>query len=171
MVRGATVDCTDTHGRLVAHQDGELSPSETLQVSEHMSGCARCADRYERLLAATPRPNLSIPPAILRRLHDRVDVDAILAAAANGAANRPHPSWVARGAAWLRRDTEIPMAAVIGYLLLLAAALGWGAASWHAPPGAPPAETLVAEQPSPEIPAEQWQPVSWQPEEETPGMH
>lgn len=166
--QGTSMDCGEAIQRLVALQDGELSPSEAVQVQEHLAACGACRMREYRLAAATPRDTLRIPPAVLARLSDRVSADVVLALADRPAANRPHPGWVARAAGWLRRDLEIPAAAVLGYVVLLAMSLGWAASSWLSHPSID--VTGDGSHAASEIPAEQWRPAAYNPEGEE-GVH
>ncbi|HHO50444.1 MAG TPA: zf-HC2 domain-containing protein [Deltaproteobacteria bacterium] len=159
--------CREARDRLVAFQDGELSRSEREQLVEHLTGCTRCRELEQRLRAVTPAPEPLQPPLhVQRRLRLALDVDTILTAAGD----RPEvtaPGPIERLLRWLRRDLELPAAAAVAYVVILAAALGWGASNWwslstlqqqryaatHGP----------ATQDSPAIPAEHWRPAAYNP--------
>jgi predicted anti-sigma-YlaC factor YlaD len=168
--QGTAMDCGEARQRLVALQDGELAPSEQVQVEEHLASCPSCRALEARLAAVTPRASLQVPPAMLARLEDRVATDVILALA-DRSANRPHPTWIARAGRWLRRDLEIPAGAVVGYLVLLAATLGWAVASWWSLQSQPSLD-VASDAPGvgSEIPAEQWRPAAYSPEADE-GVH
>lgn len=167
------MSCSEVQDRLVAWQDGELSPGETLQVGEHLEGCAACARLEARLDAATPRARLAPPAGVRAALADRVSAEVILALAERPPAPPPPPSPAARLGRWLRRDATVPRGAVAGYLVVLAVVVGWGLSSWWslAALRAADADPHRAAQTSPatgapEIPADQWRPAAYNPEEE-----
>lgn len=159
--------CRETQDRLVAFQDGELARSERELLVEHLSQCAACSELERRLREVTPAAGTLQPPLhIQRQLQLALDVDTILEAA-----QRPEPAGpglLARLARWLRRDLELPTAAAVAYVVVLAAALGWGASNWWS------LSTLQQQhryatghaegtQDSPAIPAEHWQPAAYNP--------
>ncbi|MEZ4236713.1 MAG: zf-HC2 domain-containing protein [Myxococcota bacterium] len=155
--------CNEVIPRLVAWQDGELSPGEATQVSEHVAGCAGCARAHHRLAITAPLPPPAPPAAVQRRLAAAFDVDAILAAAeAPEPAVPPAPSWASAAWAHLARPSAVPRAAVLVYLALLAAALGWGASNWWALRDTG-AVALDPAHPSGAIPASQFRPAAYDP--------
>ena len=158
------MNCRATRKRLVAFQDGELSPGERSQVSKHLAGCATCRHLERRLGAATPEPFLWVPEEHQVALEAALDASAL-------AAHDGEPrtlQW-----SWLSRRTHLPAGAVLAYGALLVLALMWGVGNWlearslqvalqelHV--GAPVGTELgVAPL---EIPADQFRPASWTPE-------
>ena len=127
--------CHDTRARLVALQDDELSPSEQVQVREHLARCDRCRDLESRLARATPDAGLVVPAAVTRRLHDALDVDHILAVAAQAPAGRPGLSTQVRRL--LQTNLELPVGVALAYAALMVLVLGAGAVSWWSTPAAP----------------------------------
>jgi anti-sigma factor RsiW len=122
------VDCTWTMDRLVALQDGELSPGEDAFVREHLDGCPDCAAMEEALAAATPVADLIVPPEIQAALE--VAVDTAVAAALEHPVDRRAPGSAWRR--WLRRDRDLSNGAILAYGFVLAACLGWGLSNWFA---------------------------------------
>lgn len=150
--------CSEVRERLIPWHDGEVGPSEAALLSEHVEGCASCAAFDQRLRATAPRPPpVKMPPDISARLDAAFDIDALLAKASEPAP-APARSWWSSGRALLLRRTEVPLGAVVAYLLLLAASLAFGLSGWY---GAPePARTAG----SPEgIPADQFRPAAFEP--------
>lgn len=148
--------CEEVRERLVAWDDGELSPGEATQVDEHVRSCRACAARDEALRAATPSaPQWSVPDHVLRALHERVTGDIVLAAAALPEANVPVALRLHR---FLRREAQVPMAAVVAYAALLVLAVSLAVTGWWT---TTPSGT-VADQPS-TLPSEQYEPASFQP--------
>jgi anti-sigma factor RsiW len=136
--------CNEVVPRLVAWQDGELSRSESVQLEEHVSGCASCARSHHRLALTLPLPPLPPPDAVRRRLAAALDVDAILAAAEEPEAPALAPSWIARCWRSIVRPSSVPFGAVLVYLSLLAATFGWGASNWWALRQAQPTSVTAA---------------------------
>jgi anti-sigma factor RsiW len=147
--------CDEARDRLVAWDDGELSPGEATQVAAHVRGCLACAGHAAALRAVTPRPRPVVPADVLARLHARVDPDVVLTAAARPA---PPTSFGAGVRGFLRREAQVPMGAVLAYAAVLALAVGLAAFGWW---GAP-TELRVADQPEP-LPSEQYEPASFTP--------
>jgi anti-sigma factor RsiW len=148
--------CDEVRERLVAWDDGELSPGEATQVGEHVRGCRACAARGEALRSVTPvAPQWAVPDHVLRALHERVTGDVVHAAAAPPEV--PDPI-VVRLHRFLRREAQVPMAAVVGYAALLLLAVSLAVSGWWT---AAPSRT-VADQPS-TLPSEQYEPASFQP--------
>ncbi len=166
------MECGDAQARLVAMQDDELAPSETLQVREHVATCGVCSQLERRLEAATPMPEISVPPRVRAQLHARLDLDQILAAADRVPSARR--SSLGRAQRWLQRDAEIPNVVLLAATVLLTMSLSWGLSSWWSlaslqaelaegtPTQAAPAHAGVTAA----IPAEQFRPASYTPEEE-----
>lgn len=162
--------CRHVRTRLVAFQDEELAPGEAQQVVDHLARCGDCRQLERRLDGVTPQARLVVPADVRARLHARVDGPVLRRVAAS----RPQPrrSVLAGWLAWFRRETEVPMGALLAYGLVLAGVLAWGLSNWWtlehlearldahqtAAAGAPEAPT--------QIPAEQYRPASWTPEED-----
>lgn len=53
--------CHAVHPLLVAFRDGELSPGESVRVTEHLDRCEACQDLDRELVLATPSPFLATP--------------------------------------------------------------------------------------------------------------
>lgn len=123
------IDCHWVEDRLVALQDGELSPGETHFVMEHLAGCASCTDLEEALLAATPAPSLVVPAEIQAALEAAVEqaVERALTTPADPPP-APHRPWTR----WLRRDRDLSNGSLLAYGFLLAACMGWGLSNWFA---------------------------------------
>ncbi|MCB9687643.1 MAG: zf-HC2 domain-containing protein [Alphaproteobacteria bacterium] len=163
------MECHEVRDRLVAWQDGELSPGETVQLEEHLDGCSDCRRHERRLADATPRPELlrprmdqRVPAHILAALADRVDADSILAAA-----RRPEPApppHASRVASWLRAEARVPRGWMLVYAAVLFGAIGFGLSSLWSPTAPPPARVGSID----DIPAGQFQPASYDPTRATP---
>ena len=76
---------------LVALHDGEVSPSEQVQLEEHLADCSECRLRYQRLADLIPAPELSVPPAVGNRLWAEVTADSVLAEVDSPKTFRPAP--------------------------------------------------------------------------------
>lgn len=165
--------CDEVQDRLVAWHDDELSPSEAVQVGEHVATCPRCARSSHRLADALPLPPPRAPTHVLRRLDRALDVDALLAEA-----ERPIPRVVPRGSvasrAWrsFTVPASVPAGAVALYIGLLAATFVWGVSNWwtlsslrggHATPAA---ATAIHGIERGAIPADHFRPASYDPDPE-----
>lgn len=164
--------CDWVEERLVAFRDGELSPGEATFVEEHVARCPACAEHDAALMDATPEHALTVPPEVLARMI--AAVDASLDEAVDGPRRAAvRPGALGRWARWLRRDRDMPNAAVLGYSVLLAACVGWGLSNWLAlqqmrddTPARVAATASDAVVPSgAALPSDQYQPASWSPED------
>lgn len=166
------MDCQWTQDRLVALQDGELSPSEETFVLEHLAGCPTCQEYELALSLATPEPSLVVPHAIQIALEARID------AALDDAFAHPAPPAVASHSwsRWLRRERDLSNGHALAYGFLLAACLGWGLSNWFAVQ-ALQTETLAPvhmahtsstpRDATTTVPADQYRPASWNADEPT----
>ena len=152
------MDCRDARPLLVAHFDGELSPSAHHLVEAHLDDCWACRARAERLERLTPEHALVIPPDVLDQLASRVSLEQL----APIAAERPSPAPATPGfGAWLAEPLGVSRLAVFGYVVVLAGAIGWGLSQ-----GALPSDTGAPATASTEpMPAGQYRPASWTPQE------
>lgn len=145
------MSCIDVRDRLVAWQDEELSPGETVLVAEHLDGCAACRDQERGLARATPRPFLQIPAAMdraaLDRLHRALDVAAVTPAPRA----RPRPA--------------LPDLSRFAYAAILMTAIGFGLYQWSSARRleAELASRIETPVPSAAIPGDQYMPASWKP--------
>ena len=122
--------CSSVRRRLVAFQDGELSPGEMTLVQEHLEKCASCSNLEERLARATPQPTLMIPVAV------QLKMEAAVREALEEAKRNPEPvteivtetrapsSASPLGRSWMRAGL---------YAALAALTVGWGATAWWSP--------------------------------------
>jgi anti-sigma factor RsiW len=148
--------CHEVRERLVAWDDGELSPGEATQVDDHVRTCPACAAHGNALHGVTPRPSaLHVPAHILAALHQRVDVDVVLAEVAR---QRDPDPVVVRLQRFLRQEAQVPMVAVVAYAAVLLLAVSLAVSGWWS---SAPALT-VADQPS-TLPSEQYEPASFRP--------
>lgn len=117
------MSCAWVEQRLVAWQDGELSPGEHTRVGEHLETCRSCR-RLERDLArVTPRPAAPVPSEATAALFARMD--AALARAWDEPAPAPVlPRWAA--------PIGMPGATVVAYAALLLLTVAWGTYNWRA---------------------------------------
>ena len=114
--------CAAVQKRIVAWQDAELSPGETVRVSEHLQGCTACRSIERRCAAATPRVDLRVPRAIQSRLLIATRTDALLALAAQ----RPHRKRISSlSFRWLHREVEVPRWGIMVAATALALTLGY----------------------------------------------
>jgi len=160
--------CWKIRARLVAYQDGELSPGEAHQVREHLAACARCRHLERRLEEVTPRPELRVPAHVQARLEARVTGPALRARSASLPPDRPRAASL-RLIDWLRRDAGFSMGAVL-VCTVVAMLLGWslGHLSHTALPrlarGTDPAITVLEADGTVErLPADQYRPASYTP--------
>lgn len=164
--------CTAIQDRLVAWQDDELGPSEAAQIEEHVARCAACRSVDRRLRLAPLGDALVIPASVTARLHAATDPDALLAAAADP---RREPRFPLEPAwrRWLVDAVEVPgwsLLAAAAALLIVASYAGYTAVQLEgtqaelaarAARDAAPAEIAPAD-----LPADQFQPASFQPGED-----
>jgi len=163
--------CHEVEPQLVAWHDGELGPSATQQVEEHLQTCAHCVDRSQRLLDATPQPWVRPPSDVQRRLEEAVDVDLVLT---HARVRGPLPSG-RRLPRWLTEPREVHPLALMAYAALLAMSLGWGLANWTNPatggvtPSGDSADAMANGRPhapaADVIPADAYAPASYQPDD------
>lgn len=152
--------CSEVRERLVPWHDGELGPSESALIEEHVSNCSQCASIDRRLQASMPQPpTCSPPPDIMARLDAAFDIDALLSAAQQKPRTAQLSVW-GRGRLWLGQRTSVPIGAVMVYLLLLAASFAWGVSGrWErSSPDSAALEGTTAD-----IPADQFRPASFEP--------
>lgn len=164
--------CAAVQRRLVAWQDRELSPGESVKVSEHLERCPECRAAEARLATVGLLEPVAVPAHIEARLRAATNVDAILTAAADESRRTPFPAdpWWQR---WLVDGIEVPgwsvlaAAAAVSLLAIWAlhtrvelagtqAELAARAIPLSAGPEAPPID----------LPADQFQPAAYQPGEE-----
>lgn len=165
--------CRHVRARLVAFQDGELSPGEMQQVAEHLRRCPDCHQLDRRLQAVTPQARLLLPADVLARLHARVD-GPVVRGIATERPQDPPPAW-SRWVLLLRRELAVPFGAALTYATLLVLALAWGLSNWWTvhtleariavTEGA--SQRALAQEP---IPASHYRPASWTPGEDA-GYH
>ncbi len=152
--------CDEVVELLVAMSDGELSRSQGVLADEHLARCAECQALRLALDAATPQPFLDPPHHVQAELQRRVNIDTIWSKSLTDAPRARRASL----AQWLGTPAELSRGAMVAYAALLLATLSWGAASWFvpaSPTGAPPSPAARVE-----IPADHYQPASYQPEED-----
>lgn len=147
--------CDEARDRLVARDDGELSPGEATQVDEHLRGCAACAAHRGALQAVTPRPRARPPAHALRRLDDALDVDLLLAKAAEAPAAEPLST---RARRFFGAEVTVPRTHALAYAAALLLAVGLAVAGWWS--GEAPA--TVADHAAP-LPSVQYEPASFRP--------
>lgn len=174
------MECDEVRGRLVALHDDELSPSEGVQVREHVGRCISCGARERRLRATLPSPAFGpLPDAVRARFSAALDPSLILALAEEPVERvRPVPLrgvWSA-----VTRAASVPMGAVVVYLVLLAGSFAWGVSNWwtlaalrepsaigaRPSAGATGAPTAVS---GTAIPADQFRPAAYDPSAEADG--
>ena len=153
--------CSEAESQIVAWQDGELAPSAEHQLVEHVSRCRSCAERAARLDACTPRPITHLAPQHRAALDEALNVDLILAEAdRQGPLSTP---W--RVPRWVRGESEVSHLSLLAYAALLALTFGWGLANWNQ--GSASGSTAAAvDAHASEIPAGQFAPASYTPEDE-----
>jgi len=155
---------------LVAFQDGELSPGELAQVREHLDRCDACARLEQRLREVTPLPFLEVDPELQEMMWRRLDV--AIDAAFRHQQSLPAPSRVQLWWRWLAEEMSVPTGAMLAYAALLLIAITWGAHNWWTAQqlqlaldrrdDSPPVQVVVPA----EIPADQFRPAAWAPEED-----
>lgn len=167
-----SMDCTWVTDRLVALQDGELSPGELAFVTEHLVGCDDCATLEAALAEATPTPDLVVPPDIQAALEAAVDAAVARTLDEQPVQRRaPGSAWMR----WLRRDRDLSNGAMLAYGFVLAACIGWGFSNWFAVQAMsevqPPATIAVDHHDAPSIDGtiapDQYRPASWTSEEQS----
>ena len=161
--------CRTVQERLVAYQDNELSPGEQSRVQEHLTRCARCQADEDALFAATPRPELIVSWHIQHQLEERVDAEVLWALAQE----RPTASQRSRWTRWMSRDTQFSRGAVFAYAAVLIGAVAWGTTNWWSlsvleaeialHEDGRPVDTMACD----EIPAKQYRPAAYTPDEES----
>lgn len=163
--------CTAIQQRLVAWQDEELAPSEAVQVEEHVARCAECQAIDRRLRVASLDDALVIPPSVAARLHAATDVDALLAAAADPRREPRYPLdpgwrrwWVdaIEVPGWMVAAAAAALLAIAGYAAHVAGELQ----DTQAELARATRDAAATEIAPVELPADQFQPASFQPGEE-----
>ncbi len=151
------MNCIDVRPRLVAFQDGELSPGEQTQVVEHLHSCTDCTEHELQLAAVTPEPFLDIPDADLDAKWLRLD--EVLAAELDHPVRIPVPApmWL-RVSNWLSEEMPMSTGTVLAYAAALMLVAMWGANNWKTAHDlqmaaqAAPERPLMVIAPSAEIP-------------------
>jgi len=166
------VHCRAVRMQLVAFQDGELSPGQRTQVREHLDRCAACAKLERRLEEVTPRPFVEVDPELQETMWRRLD--AAIDAAFRRQRTLPPPSRLQLWWRWLAEETTVPTGAMLAYASLLLIAITWGAHNWwtaqqlqlalNQRDASAPMQLVVPA----EIPADQFRPAAWAPEEDQP---
>jgi anti-sigma factor RsiW len=125
---------------LNAYVDGELGPSETRRLEEHLAGCGECRVQLERLkgLQGLLRQELKDPavdltPALWPGVRARIE---------SGRSPGRVTAWIRQiwEATWERPRLSLAGAAVISVLLLSSVYL-----LWETPVAPPPRKTVVLE--------------------------
>lgn len=133
--------CRDARKRLVALQDGEVGPSEGIQLREHLAECEGCRMEFGRL-ERLPDPVLPrVPPEIGRLLWEKVRATPVLAGVRQRGPAREAQSrqtW----SGWLAADAGVSRGAMLAYGALLVLVVALGATSWV--PSSMPTGTVVA---------------------------
>jgi len=155
------MQCSEAEELLVPFHDGELPPSGLHLMCDHLARCPSCRALSEELRATTPRPFLDPPLAVQRRLEAATDTDLILA----GAARRRRAPRSRQWSRWLARQAPVSRGMVLGYGLLLAATFGWGLANWYSLAASTAPGGVAAPASASEIPADQYRPASYSPNE------
>lgn len=159
------MNCAETREGLVGWQDGELSPGDTVRISEHLGLCPACRELEGCLRAATPMAGPGLPAALRRAAFAKIDK------AIDEAWGQPAP--YATPLSWSERLAErypLPAGALAGYALALVLAIGWGASNWWA------AHDLRAQLDATrapiaritDVPAGQYRPAAWSPPNDAP---
>jgi anti-sigma factor RsiW len=179
------MNCDEVRERLVALHDDELSPSEAVQVREHVARCASCTGTERALVEFRPTPPAWRPPDAVRDRLDRALDPALLFALAEAPIPVAHPT--PKRAFWpgVRRATSVPLGAVVMYVVLLVGSFAWGVSNWWtlntlpeptvAGAPAPAPGTAIVRPPAPDavggtaIPADQFRPAAWDPSAEAGG--
>ena len=87
------MQCREARHLLVALSDGEVAPSEQVQLTEHLATCSACRAQFERLDSLFPRADLYVPPDVTRRLWNLVRATPVLAKVREAVpAHRPQSS-------------------------------------------------------------------------------
>lgn len=168
--------CRAVQHRIVAWQDDELSPGESVQVAEHLASCSSCAAVEERLRLPPLEDALVIPPEIQARLAAATRADVLIAEARREDRATPFPAeaWWRR---WLVDAVEVPGWTVLAAAALLTLTAGWAVQMTLAYSGAQAeAEAAIAARTIPaagtletrpgDLPPDQFQPASYQPGED-----
>lgn len=158
-----TMSCRKVRKQLVAYLDGELGPSETDQITDHLADCPSCADAQERLLDSTPvAPALAIDDAVLHRFQlqvlERLDEEPL----PEPRAVRPSLRGLVQEV--LTADVRVPRGLVVLYAAALLAVLGWAASRTGGPTPQPVAVQDTAEEVGPTA-MESHQPAAYTPQD------
>ena len=106
--------CGQVRNRLVALTDGEVAPSERIQLLEHLDSCEACRALYDRYLAVLPTPELHVPPEVGNRLWQQVRATPILALVRERGPAVLDESARAAGT-WLSADAGVTRGALLLY--------------------------------------------------------
>lgn len=168
--------CAAVQSRLVAWQDEELSPGEHVRVTEHLESCADCRAAEARLIPVDLSDALEIPPELAARLAAATQVDHLLAEAERADRRSPFPPapWYRR---WTTEVVEVPSWMLLAAAATLFLTAGWAVQmTWAYESSMAETQALIAERAEPnaeplevspiDLPADQFQPASYQPGEE-----
>lgn len=161
--------CREVRRRLSALQDDEVTPSERVQLDEHLADCAGCQRELDRL--TLPDPSLEVPPEIGRLLWEKVRATPVLARSRLAVPPRVES---ARWRSWLGSEVGVSRGALVVYAALMLAAIAWGATAWMPSSSGPaPSVVLVGDEAASTahdtvpashtgLPAREIQPSEWQ---------
>jgi len=153
--------CRKVRRRLVACLDGELGPSETARIIDHLATCDACAQAHERLLETTPQPpELDLDDARLHQIQlgilERLDAEP----EPQPAPARPHSRGLVQDL--FTGDVRVPRGLLVLYAAALLGVLGWAAARTAAPSPQPVVAHDVVEDSAPAA-SELHQPAAYTP--------
>jgi anti-sigma factor RsiW len=128
------MNCWRTKQLLAAYLDGELSPSETTLVEEHVEGCPECAELRDRIASLPPLDLPRLDPEAEDRIWARMDA-ALEQAWERRDTERP-PGLATtlreRMAGWFQMGKlSIPVPVAAAYLLLIAGLTGWNLVTYY----------------------------------------
>lgn len=154
------MNCAAARERMVALQDGELSPGMAVRVGEHLASCSACRELEVCLRASTPIAGPGLPMALRQSAWQKID------RAIGEAWSQPAP--VELPMTWSDRLAErvpLPAVAVAGYAAALVFALTWGASNWmtarHLEAELQATRTPVVR--ITDVPADQYRAAAWTP--------
>ena len=123
------MDCRDLDRLIDAYLDGELPAATAGELSRHLSGCARCQERYGPLVSLLAgREEIPAPVALRDRIMTALREEAAIESLPPGRKPLDHPR---RSRWWLG-----PVAVAASVALF---AFGWLSSQlWNGSPAAPP---------------------------------
>jgi len=128
------MNCWRTKQLLAAYLDGELSPSETTLVEEHVESCPECAELRDRIASLPPLDLPRLDPEAEERIWARMDA-ALDQAWERRDSERPPglaTTFRERMAGWFRMGKlSIPVPVAAAYLLLIAGLTGWNLVTYY----------------------------------------